>query len=315
MTMKKKIFFISLAFSGLLLQVKAQKADTIRAKASYEFIHLSDTTQKDNPHTEEMILLIGTNASVYASMDKIHFDEARLKDLEQQLKNSAPGTMNIKMNAPRKRFNGDELYQFTTERKLITKKNLINNYLIEEPQPDIKWTITQENSIIAGLNCQKATTRFKGRDYVAWFCQDIPFQTGPWKLTGLPGLIVEAYDTRKEVVFKFKGFEEVKKKANEAAENSDLQALPEAIRNGTMKITGLSTGDLLHNTTISLPKNAIKTTEREFTKLQEAMKKDPTGFINSSLAGSGNFKINKNNSSNTFKTEVINNPIELPETK
>jgi hypothetical protein len=57
--------------------------------------------------------------------------------------------------------------------------------------------------MIDKFKCQKASCRYRGRDYIAFFCSDIPFNYGPWKLNGLPGLILEAYDTKSEISFKF----------------------------------------------------------------------------------------------------------------
>lgn len=53
------------------------------------------------------------------------------------------------------------------------------------------WKIEQETTIILGYNCQKATLHFRGRDFIVYFTSEIPFSDGPWKLSGLPGLILE----------------------------------------------------------------------------------------------------------------------------
>lgn len=64
-----------------------------------------------------------------------------------------------------------------------------------------KWTIHDETKKILSHTCKKATGRFKGRDYVAWYAVDIPVSRGPYKFNGLPGLILEISDT--ESLFTF----------------------------------------------------------------------------------------------------------------
>ena len=54
---------------------------------------------------------------------------------------------------------------------------------------------------IAGYQCQKATTFFAGRDYEAWFTREIPVSDGPYKFSGLPGLIVKVNDTGNNYTF------------------------------------------------------------------------------------------------------------------
>lgn len=51
---------------------------------------------------------------------------------------------------------------------------------------------------ILGYTCKLAKTHFRGRQYFAYFTPDIPFGIGPWKLKGLPGLILEAYDANED---------------------------------------------------------------------------------------------------------------------
>lgn len=312
--MKKQGLLLFGITALLFSSVKAQKADTIRAKATYGFIHIKDTLNRDKVDTEEMVLLLGHNTSAYLSLDKINFDLKRKKDIEEQIKNSIPGKMSINISSNPKKVTQDELYLYIPEKKLITKKRLVNNYLIEEVLPEMNWTISADTSTISGLKCQKASTHFKGRDYTAWFCPDLPFQNGPWKLNGLPGLIVAAHDTKNEVVFQFLGFENIKHSPDQAVKEEAESAIGGITVSGKVQVKGLSSAELLNSPVFYLPKGAIKTTEKEYQKLAEAMKKDPDGFIASSMPGT---ILRKNNSvnKNVVSREVINNPIEIPEAK
>lgn len=68
-------------------------------------------------------------------------------------------------------------------------------------EPKIKWRIENETQKSSSLQLQKATAKFGGRNWIAWFSKDIPFQEGPYKFHGLPGLIVELYDDKKNYHF------------------------------------------------------------------------------------------------------------------
>jgi GLPGLI family protein len=65
----------------------------------------------------------------------------------------------------------------------------------------IQWQLIDERKFIDSLECFKATAFFKGREYTAWYCPAIPIPNGPWKLGGLPGLIIEAYENNKDLHF------------------------------------------------------------------------------------------------------------------
>ncbi|MDR0438006.1 MAG: GLPGLI family protein [Bacteroidales bacterium] len=54
------------------------------------------------------------------------------------------------------------------------------------------WKISVDTDQVAGYRCQKASSRYGGRDWTVWFTHEIPISEGPWKLRGLPGLILKA---------------------------------------------------------------------------------------------------------------------------
>lgn len=68
-------------------------------------------------------------------------------------------------------------------------------FRMEEQMPDFNWQIGDEWKEIEGYRVQKATCRFRGRDYEAWFAPEVTVADGPWKFCGLPGLIFVVYDT------------------------------------------------------------------------------------------------------------------------
>lgn len=94
---------------------------------------------------------------------------------------------------------------------LLSKKRKTDEYVLYSIQsfdiyqlkdePTIKWNIEKETKKASSFTMQKATARFGGRNWIAWFSRDFPFQEGPYKFHGLPGLITEIYDEKENYHF------------------------------------------------------------------------------------------------------------------
>jgi len=307
----RTIFFLMVAFSVCSIKSMAQdKPEMAQAIIHYKFSHLRDTTNRQDVYNENMVLFLGGKSSAYKSYDKKLADALMRKQIQEQMAANPNGP--VKIMRGKNSGSNTEYYQFAAEGKLVRRDRLINSYLIEEPLPAINWKIEKDTASFGGLHCQKATTHFRGRDYTAWFCPDLPFHSGPWKLNGLPGVIVDARDAKNEVVFKFDGVEDVSK-APQATAGTNAQPA------GGLPLFGVDDGD---PNMIKLPTDAIKTTDKEFLNLRAAMQKDPDAFANSASAGFGGGGPGGGNGGQqqVFKIKVgpqavINNPIELPEKK
>lgn len=68
-------------------------------------------------------------------------------------------------------------------------------------KPKLMWKIEKHTKEVSSLQVQKATAKFGGRNWTAWFTKEIPFQEGPYKFSGLPGMIVELYDDKENYHF------------------------------------------------------------------------------------------------------------------
>src|SRR5690606_17091745 len=66
---------------------------------------------------------------------------------------------------------------------------------------NFNWKILKETKIINGIECFKATGEYRGNTFEVWFSYDIPLSFGPWKLCGLPGLIIEAKTSNNKYSF------------------------------------------------------------------------------------------------------------------
>lgn len=79
--------------------------------------------------------------------------------------------------------------------------NIKQGYYSFKTTDKINWTISDEIKKSENYILQKASARFGGRSWTAWFCKDIPFNEGPFKFRGLPGLIFELSDAGKNFIY------------------------------------------------------------------------------------------------------------------
>lgn len=118
------------------------------------------------------------------------------------------------------KINKDGDYEFSYPKldfRIIKKGKVFENYVSQSPNfycyettDKQDWTILPEKKKIKGFDAQKATTQFGGREWVAWFTNEIQFSSGPYKFHGLPGLILEIHDSKNNYNFEFIGNKNLK---------------------------------------------------------------------------------------------------------
>lgn len=89
---------------------------------------------------------------------------------------------------------------------------------ISDALPKYDWKLIDEQKVISGYKCKKATTIKKimntNQNIVAWYCEDLTINDGPMDFSGLPGFImqIEINDT---TVIKFEKIKVVSKEKTE----------------------------------------------------------------------------------------------------
>ncbi|MBS1529113.1 MAG: GLPGLI family protein [Bacteroidetes bacterium] len=303
----KKQLLLAITLLMAFITAKAQKPDTARMLVHYKFTWVKDTANRDHPYTENMVLYIGQRSSAYRSYDGVVYKAQFKKAWAEAVAASPDGRPMINRHGVGSNI---EYYQFPNEKKLFTEHPIfMNNYFIDGEMPAIDWKTSGDTATFGGLHCQKATCHFKGRDYTAWFCPDLPVRVGPWKLNGLPGVIVDARDAKNEVVFQFDGVEKAVPAPPKAGPTVAEKDMPPIIRDLDDDMNLIGT-----------PPRTIKTTQKEFDKLQESLRKNPQAFAQAVEAGnraSGDAPMDHImiKAGPAPKGPVINNPMELPEKK
>lgn len=194
-----------IAFAGLIgcCQLSTAQEKAV-AKVHYIFKHVNDTTLQDNSLRDEVVTYLGRSSSYYTTYSATRAQE----EMEKQISDPEfDGNLQINKNVTSVRES--YLLEFAEQNAQEVVTVASDKFRLEGVYPAQDWEIEEEVRTIGGYSAQKASTTFKGRDYTAWFTTELPFPAGPWKLNGLPGLILEAYDANKEVVFEYSGFDKM----------------------------------------------------------------------------------------------------------
>lgn len=180
--------------SGLVMCVVviAASAQTADIEVSYEAHHPNLRNGKDDL-TSRYILLANSDESKFYSPKTEYVDSL----------NSTPDGKAKLNEMTRNAYLGGKLddiprsdgsyYVVKSGNKYMYYDNSgLEKYVYEEPVAELGWEIGDSTKTILGYECVMASVNYHGRRWTAWFSPEIPVIAGPWKLTGLSGLILEA---------------------------------------------------------------------------------------------------------------------------
>lgn len=159
----------------------------------YEYKFIPDSNNKEDVKKEMMLLDIDQKGSNYYSRDKFVADSTSMAEVQKQIK-SGGGNINISRRDNQGMVGYKVTKSYPDFKTYLFTRISMDQYKVKEDQKP-EWKILPEKQKIGSYNAQKATTSYGGREWVAWFSTDIPFQDGPYKFYGLPGLIVKLEDT------------------------------------------------------------------------------------------------------------------------
>ncbi|MCG2616041.1 GLPGLI family protein [Terrimonas sp. NA20] len=277
----------------LLQYLDLRSQEILVLNVMYDFSYVRDLADTVNRYKAEMILSVGKQTSRYTTRDLFNRNSPAVIKLNKQRQEKAntaaiPGPAVVAVGGP--------LLNVTNAGALINEEIFIDrnkstiqtagrvgfkNFHFTVSLPVINWKLSSDKKEICGYTCQKAVGDYGGRTFEAWFTTDLPDAFGPWKLHGLPGLILSARDTKNEISFECK----------EITKNEDPEELLKPFMNAD---------------------RSIQVKPKEYSKVAGMFAKDPAAVAEGQLPGTVvNVRNLDSPEDNSIRKVVKYNPMEL----
>lgn len=166
-------------------------------EVEYEYTYRTDSTNIHSAKTEKMVLQYEEGKSIFFSKERW----LGMKKLERDVSSGS------EINLMDKGRYGHRLSAIKVEKNFSTNHLnfydtiLTDHFTYEENLPKIEWQITGEKLELLGYKVGVAQGKFRGRNYTAWYTEEISISDGPYKFSGLPGMILKIEDDKKNFSF------------------------------------------------------------------------------------------------------------------
>ena len=196
----KKLFQLSLLLLGILFYSQSDKNEALHGNFTYLLKAKLNTQAPDYTHEEFFSLYIGENRSFFASTQSLKKDTIMANAFVTNRNPDGSIVMSLKsgISIPKTRFQ----YTIIQSNENIQYFQLVGMQVLTYKEPVMgNWKLIDEAKVINTMNCKKATVTYKGRNWIAWYSSEIPLPYGPYKFSGLPGLIIKISDEKNEYDF------------------------------------------------------------------------------------------------------------------
>ena len=194
---------LMLLFGLIAYCARAQMVD-YKMQVLYEMTYQKDSLDSTDKKAMIMELLLSDSSSLFQTYKDRQRDSVLLfHDKSNENVDFKTGRLIIRpvhkfsyriVKENQKIYFYDSLYGLGLEGKNVT-------YAYEEDSADLDWQLTTDTATVHGFLCQKATIEYGGRIWTAWFTPEIPISDGPYKFSGLPGLIIKVHDQKNQWMF------------------------------------------------------------------------------------------------------------------
>lgn len=196
--MKKFLAFVSVCF--MTIMANAQKADIKVSYVEKYSNHLDFPLQKK--------FILHANKSISKFCDPVGEYVDSLRSTPKGEKEYVDMLTKAIESGGEPMSSSSDLWVFQSlEDEAVTVFDISGDdmYTYSESWNEMEWEIKDSVKTVLGYECIMAITNYHGREWIVWFAPELPLSYGPWKLRGLPGLILEAEDSQGKYRFEANG--------------------------------------------------------------------------------------------------------------
>lgn len=174
-------------------------------KIQYKYTHHSNLASIEHGQSESLFLFVGENQSVFTNYNVANQEQIQEKMKEMMSKGVYDSA---EWGEKRSDFNMQYYKNHSLGNLFVIPELEQYSFAYPELRVPLEWTILEkEPEQFMGFEVHAATTNFAGRNYIAWFTPEILINDGPHVFYGLPGLVVDVYDSDKHFRFQLEGIE------------------------------------------------------------------------------------------------------------
>lgn len=192
-------------------KTKRQILDKANLDIFYQIKFLMDSTKVDDVEDGQTVLRVSDRYALFTDYYRVLHDS--INDLcAESRKNAQKYKVTWDSLSTKRCYLLQFLSVIDLEKSVATVQwDVLRKYQYEQPVPDFKWKLAAGDTLILDKFCKKATCSYAGRNYVAWYTEEVNLPYGPYIFGGLPGLIMYLHDTKYNWVFTCNGIEKATK--------------------------------------------------------------------------------------------------------
>jgi GLPGLI family protein len=190
-----------------------QDLDIAGFKFYYTYTWQFDTLKKNDIREDLIVLQVGSRVSKSYSYNAFQIDSLLTtpegERIYRRMQNDISKAILERRETPKSAAKY-KIYKNYPDGQVTVTDNISHNYYMYSDQLNPQsWIIVDSVKTLLDHSCQMAMCDFRGRRWIAWFSPDIHLSDGPWKFSGLPGLIMEVYDAEEHYKYSIVGIEQV----------------------------------------------------------------------------------------------------------